>query len=97
LINNILKTLQSQIVKIVVNDLKENTYYALIHLNRGGEEITIDSRPSDAMAIALAVDAPIFVSEQVIEKARTIDMEKEGDQLKEWLESLNPDDFKFKA
>jgi bifunctional DNase/RNase len=49
------------------------------------------------MAIALAVDAPIFVSEQVIEKARTIDMEKEGDQLKEWLESLNPDDFKFKA
>jgi bifunctional DNase/RNase len=97
LVNNILKTLQSQIVKIVVNDLKENTYYASIHLNRGGEEITIDSRPSDAMAIALAVDAPIFVSEQVIEKARTIDMEKEGDQLKEWLESLNPDDFKFKA
>jgi bifunctional DNase/RNase len=49
------------------------------------------------MAIALASDAPIFVSEQVIEKARTIDMEKEGDQLKDWLESLNPDDFKFKA
>ena len=97
LINSILKTLQSQVVKIVVNDLKENTYYALIYLNRGGEEIIIDSRPSDAMAIALAVDAPIFVSEQVIEKARTIDMEKEGDQLKEWLESLNPDDFKFKA
>ncbi len=97
LINNILKTLESRVVKIVVNDLKENTYYALIYLNRGGEEIIIDSRPSDAMAIALAVDAPIFVSEQVIEKARTIDMEKEGDHLKEWLESLNPDDFKFKA
>ena len=97
LIHNILKTLRSQVVKIVVNDLKENTYYALIYLHRGGEEIVIDSRPSDAMAIALAVDAPIFVSEQVIEKARTIDMEKEGDQLKEWLESLNPDDFKYKA
>ena len=97
LISSILKTLRSQIVKIVVNDLKENTYYALIYLNRRGEEIIIDSRPSDAMAIALAVDAPIFVSEQVIEKARTIDMEKEGDQLKEWLENLNPDDFKFKA
>ena len=97
LIHNILKTLESRVVKIVVNDLKENTYYALIHLNRGGEEIIIDSRPSDAMALALAVDAPIFVSEQVIEKARTIDMEKEGDHLKEWLESLNPDDFKFKA
>ncbi len=97
LINNILKVLQSKVVKIIVNDLKENTYYASIHLNRGGEEIVIDSRPSDAMAIALAVDAPIFVSEQVIEKARTIDMDKEGDQLKEWLESLNPEDFKYKA
>jgi len=97
LIHSILKTLRSQVVKIVVNDLKENTYYALIYLHRGEEEIIIDSRPSDAMAIALAVDAPIFVSEQVIEKARTIDMDKEGDQLKEWLESLNPDDFKYKA
>jgi bifunctional DNase/RNase len=97
LIHNILKGLASQVMKIVVNDLKENTYYALIHLNRGGEEIIIDSRPSDAIAIALAVDAPIFVSEHVIEKARTIDLEKDGDQLKEWLENLNPEDFKYKA
>jgi hypothetical protein len=97
LIHNILKSLESQVLKIVVNDLKENTYYALIHLNRGGEEIIIDSRPSDAIAIALAVDAPIFVSEHVIEKAQTIDLEKDGDQLKEWLENLNPDDFKYKA
>ncbi len=97
LIHSILKQLDSQVVKVVVNDLKENTYYALIYLNRKGEEIIIDSRPSDAIAIALAVDAPIFVSENVIEKARTIDMEKEEDQLKEWLENLNPDDFKYKA
>jgi hypothetical protein len=97
LIHSILNTLQSQVLKIVVNDLKENTYYALIYLSRRGEEIIIDSRPSDAIAIALAVDAPIFVSEQVIEKARTIDLEKDEDQLKEWLENLNPDDFKYKA
>ena len=97
LIHNILNTLESRVVKIIVNDLKENTYYALIHLLRKGEEIIIDSRPSDAIAIALAVNAPIFVSDQVIEKARTIDMEKDGDQLKEWLENLNPDDFKYKA
>jgi hypothetical protein len=97
LIHSILLSLESQVVKIVVNDLKENTYYALIYLNRRGEELIIDSRPSDAIAIALAVDAPIFVSDQVIEKARTIDMEKEGDQLKDWLENLNPDDFKYKA
>lgn len=97
LIHNILKTLESQVLKIVVSDLKENTYYALIHLNRRGEEIIIDSRPSDAIAIALAVDAPIFVSDLVIEKARTIDLDKEGDPMKEWLENLNPDDFKYKA
>jgi bifunctional DNase/RNase len=97
LIHNILNSLESQVMKIVVNDLKENTYYALIHLNRRGEEIVIDSRPSDAIAIALAVNAPIFVSNHVIEKARTIDLEKDGDQLKEWLEKLNPDDFKYKA
>ncbi|MEI9477067.1 MAG: bifunctional nuclease family protein [Deltaproteobacteria bacterium] len=97
LIRSILGTLESRVLKIVVNDLKENTYYALIYLNRKGEEIVIDSRPSDAIAIALAVDAPIFVSDKVIEKARTIDMEKDGDQLKEWLENLNPDDFKYKA
>jgi bifunctional DNase/RNase len=97
LINNLLGTLESQVKKIVVNDLKENTYYALIYLNRKGEEIVIDSRPSDAIAIALAVDAPIYVSAQVIEKAKTIDLEKDGDQLQEWLESLNPEDFKYKA
>lgn len=97
LIRSILGTLESRVIKIVVNDLKENTYYALIYLNRNGEEIVIDSRPSDAIAIALSVEAPIFVSDKVIEKARTIDMEKDGDQLKEWLENLNPEDFKYKA
>jgi bifunctional DNase/RNase len=97
LIHTLLKTLESRIDKIIVNDLKENTYYALIHLQRRGEEIVIDSRPSDAIAIALAVDAPIFVSNLVIEKARTIDLEKDEDQLKEWLENLKPDDFKYKA
>jgi bifunctional DNase/RNase len=97
LINNILTTLESQVVKIVVNDLKDNTYYGLIYLNRGGEEIIVDSRPSDAIAIALTTGAPIFVSEQVIEKAKTIDLEKDEDQLKEWLENLNPEDFKYKA
>jgi bifunctional DNase/RNase len=97
LIHTLLTTLESRIDKIIVSDLKENTYYALIHLNRRGEEIVIDSRPSDAIAIALAVDAPIFVSNLVIEKARTIDLEKDEDQLKEWLENLKPDDFKYKA
>ena len=97
LIYIILGTLESQVLKIVVNDLKENIYYALIHLNRRGEEFIIDSRSRDTIAIALVVDAPIFVSDQVIKKARTIDMKKEGNVLKEWLENFNPDDFKYKA
>lgn len=97
LIHNILATLESQVIKIVVNDLRDNTYYGLIYLNRKGEEIVVDSRPSDAIAIALTAGAPIFVSEEVIEKAKTIDLEKEEDQLKEWLENLNPEDFKYKA
>ncbi|RPJ04395.1 MAG: bifunctional nuclease family protein [Deltaproteobacteria bacterium] len=97
LIHSLLRSLDSQVAKIVVNDLKDNTYYALIHLNRRGEEIVIDSRPSDAIAIALSANAPIFVSDRVIELAKTIDLEKEEDQLKGWLENLSPDDFKYKA
>ena len=97
LISNILKTLESRVVKIVVNDLKENTYYGLIYLNWKGEEVVVDSRPSDAIAIALTTEAPIYVSEEVIQKARTVDLEKGDDQLKEWLENLNPEDFKYKA
>ena len=97
LISSILSTLESQVVKIVVNDLKDNTYYGLIYLHRRGEDIIVDSRPSDAIAIALTTGAPIFVSEEVIEKAKTIDLEKDEDQLKEWLENLNPEDFKYKA
>ncbi len=97
LIHSILNSLDSRVIKIVVNDLKENTYYGLIYLNRKGEEIILDSRPSDAIAVALTSGAPIFVSEEVIEKAKTIDLDKNEDQLKEWLENLNPEDFKYKA
>lgn len=99
LIRNIVKTFQSEILKIEVMDLKENTYYALIHIRTKGKEITVDSRPSDAIAVALASGAPIYVTEEVLSKAKTIELNKdmEEDQLKEWLESLSPDDFKYKA
>ena len=99
LIRNILGLFNSQIMKIEVMDLKDNTYYALIHLNSQGKQITIDSRPSDAIAVALGAGAPIFVTDDVLSKAKTIELDKnlEEDQLKEWLESLNPEDFKYKA
>lgn len=93
LLRNILKMFKSEIVKIEVMDLRDNTYYALIHIKADGKEITIDSRPSDAIAVALGADAPIYVTEEVLSKAKTIKL----DQLEEWLQSLNPEDFKYKA
>lgn len=99
LIRNILKLFDSEVMKIEVMDLRDNTYYANIHLKAKGKELTIDSRPSDAIAVALGAGAPIFVTEDVLSKAKTIELDKamEEDQLKEWLESLNPEDFKYKA
>jgi len=99
LIRNILGLFRSKVVKIEVMDLRENTYYALIHIKAEGKEIAIDSRPSDAIAVALGAGAPIYVTEEVLSKAKTIELDKamEEDQLKEWLESLNSEDFKYKA
>jgi len=93
LIRNIVGVFNAEILKIEVIDLKDNTYYALIHLKSKGKEFTIDSRPSDAIAVALATGAPIYVNEEVLSKAKTISL----DQMEEWLESLDPEDFKYKA
>ena len=99
LIGNILEAFDSEILKIEVMDLRDNTYYALIHIITDGRELSIDSRPSDAIAVALAVGAPIYVREKVLYKAKTVELDKDmdEDQLKEFLESLNPEDFKYKA
>ncbi|MFB0533009.1 MAG: bifunctional nuclease family protein, partial [Desulfatiglandales bacterium] len=81
---------------------KDNTYYALIHLTRKGEALSIDSRPSDAIALALRTKAPIFVSDEVLKKSKQIEATKESvpadksEQGKKWqdiLEKLNPEDF----
>jgi hypothetical protein len=99
LIRNIVKAFDSEILKIEVTDIKDNTYYALIHVLVDGEELTIDSRPSDAIAVALTAGAPIYVMEKVLYRAKTIPLDKDmdEDQLEEFLESLNPEDFKYKA
>ena len=103
LIKNILESLDARVQKVVVNDLRENTFYAVLYLRLGNADITVDSRPSDAIALALRVGAPIFVEEEVVQKARTVEVAKEteigtgkGDdqaKIKEWLESLKPGDF----
>lgn len=96
LIKNILLHLNAEVEKIVVSELKENTFYALIHLRLNGEAVTIDSRPSDAIALALRTDSPIFVSEEVINSSRNITLDKENldpEDVKKWLENLNPEDL----
>ena len=97
LIKNILESLEAQVVKIVVTDLKENTFFAVLHLQLGETEYTVDSRPSDAIALALRVSAPILVEEDVVRRAKSVEVvAKETDdqeKLKEWLENLKPEDF----
>ena len=97
LIKNILESVEAKVEKIVVNDLRDNTFFAVIHLRLGEEEITVDSRPSDAIALALRVGAPIFVDEDVVRRAKSVEVApKESDdqeKLKEWLENLKPEDF----
>ena len=96
LMRDLISGMNAQVTKIVVNDLKNNTFYAVIHLSLNGSHIVIDSRPSDAIALALRSEAPIYVATEVVNKAKSIDMSKENeeaDQLKEWLENLKPEDF----
>ena len=98
LLKNVIADLRGSIEKIVVSDLKDNTFFALIYLSVGGEVMAIDARPSDAIARALRARAPIFVEEKLIDHAKTVDLAPEkGDaervHLEKWLESLDPDDM----
>jgi bifunctional DNase/RNase len=102
LIKNILESLDARVSKIVVNDLRENTFFATIHLQVGESDIAVDSRPSDAIALALRVAAPIFVDEEVVRKAKSAEVAKETEvggrpedpqKIKEWLDSIKPADF----
>jgi len=109
LIKNLLEALDARVSKVVVNDLRENTFFALIHLTVGAAEVTVDSRPSDAIALALRVGAPIFVDDDVVSRARTVEVAsaegehsaargegapaEDPDKIKQWLDSIKPGDF----
>jgi bifunctional DNase/RNase len=96
LLKNLLGDLEANVEKIVVCELKDNTFYAMIYLQREGEVIAIDSRPSDAIALALRTKSPIYVEESVVESAKGMDLTKEttdSEKLQKWLESLNPEDL----
>jgi hypothetical protein len=96
LLRNVIRDLNGTVEKIVVSDLKETTFYALIYLRVGQELVAVDARPSDALALALRTQAPIFVEEHVIDHAKTVDLSPEpasADRLQKWLESLDPEEL----
>jgi len=93
LLRNIITDLDGRVDRIVVSDLKDNTFFALIHLTVKGEGVAVDARPSDAIALALRTRAPILVEESVIDNAKTVDFGSErldNDKVQKWLEGLDP-------
>jgi uncharacterized protein len=96
LLKNVLLGLEVRVQKVVVNDLKDDTFYALIWVERDGQMMTIDSRPSDALALALRMDCPIFVEDEVLKNSKissAISERTTNEQLRSWLEGLSDDDL----
>jgi len=99
LLKNVLTELGATLKRVVVADLKENTFYAYLELERGGESILVDARPSDAIALSLRTRTPVFVDTRVLEQAKSVDVSNERadqERLQRWLESLDPDDLGYK-
>jgi bifunctional DNase/RNase len=95
LLKNIIEGLRAVVQRVVITDLKENTFFAQIHLVRNGESLAIDARPSDAMALALRTSSPIFVEPQVIQKSEssTEGDSEETERLRRWLEKVDPEEL----
>ena len=107
LLRNVLTELGGSVKSIEITELKENTYYALIYLNIAGRDLTIDSRPSDAIALALRTKSPIYVAKAVLEASSVLQQAEEGkepdfsnvskEKWAEILEKMSPEDFKYKT
>jgi bifunctional DNase/RNase len=96
LLNNFFSVVESRMRRVVVDNLLDNTFYATIYFDCRGEELKLDSRPSDAIALALRARTPIFVTQEVMSQAQSFEMEKDiGDKedWKKWLERITPEDF----
>jgi bifunctional DNase/RNase len=94
LLKNFIGELQAQVHRVVINDLRESTFYARIHVVSGGRAFEVDARPSDAIALALRTAAPIFVAQSVLDQAQTIAMDEESDdKLKKWFDDISPEDL----
>ena len=101
LLKNLLVGLETTVRKVVVTELREDTFFAVIWLERGGQSISLDSRPSDALALALRMDCPIFVDDEVLKNSKQATTDQPGtvggqvsaDDLRKWLENLGDDDL----
>lgn len=96
LITNFLNEFGATVEKVVVTDVRDNTFYANIHCQHHGQAIVIDSRPSDAIALSLRMEVPVFVEEDVVKKAQSLKFDEnleDSEKLRKWLENLEPEDF----
>src|SRR5580765_6321687 len=102
LVTEILLQLDAQVVRVAVTELRESTFYAQVTIQQDGSEIDVDSRPSDAIALAVRAEAPIFVADEVIEESaiefegeeiNDADLEREVSKFRSFLESVTPDEF----
>ncbi len=96
LIKNLLTGLDTRVHKVVVSELREDTFYAVIWLERDGRVISVDSRPSDALALALRLDCPIFVEDEVLKTSKQASSASDrvsSEELRKWLENLNDEDL----
>lgn len=97
LLRNLIRHLDAELEKVVITDLHDDTFFATLWLHHKGEQVVVDVRPSDAIALALRSDCPIFVAEKVLESAKlSSSVNPEGasaDQLRGWLEGLNDEDL----
>ena len=88
--------LETHVQKVVVSELRDDTFYALIWLERDGQMMSIDSRPSDALALALRVDCPIYVEDEVLKSSKNSGNSTDkvsNEEMRKWLENLNDEDM----
>ena len=95
LLRNMIAELDARVTRVVINDLRDSTFFAQIRVITGDRTLELDARPSDAIALALRADAPIYVAQSVLEQAQTIspDSEDQDEKVKKWFENLDTDDL----
>jgi bifunctional DNase/RNase len=96
LLRAVVACLGAKLVKVVISDLKENTFFAALHFSQGGEDLVVDARPSDAIALALRTETPIFVLQAVLDQAQAVDLAAkvtDQEKLKKWLEDISPEEL----